>query len=61
MVSPSLLNPDWGDLTKFKFNPDFDLGMSDFLPWNSNLTTGSLLEDESGPVKLLSFFGRRDC
>ena len=54
MVSPSLLNPDWGDLTKFKFNPDFDLGMSDFLPWDSNLTTGSLLEDERGPVKLLA-------
>jgi hypothetical protein len=26
-----LFNPAWGDLTKFVRNPDFDLGMDDFL------------------------------
>ena len=32
MINPGLLNPDWWDLSKFVHNPDFHLGMDDFLP-----------------------------
>ena len=31
VVSASLLNPSWDDLTKFVENPDFDLGMGEWL------------------------------
>ena len=44
VISPSLMNPDWEDLAKFTFNPDFDLGMRDFLPYP---TLPSVLEDGS--------------
>ena len=44
VINPSLLNLDWGDVTKFPFNPDFDLGIGDFL---SDLTLPTVLEDES--------------
>ena len=44
VISPSLFNPDWEDMTKFPFNPDFDLGMGDFLP---DLTLPTVLEEES--------------
>ena len=33
VISPSLLNPDW-NLSKFVFNPAFNLGMDEFLPSN---------------------------
>lgn len=28
VISPTLLNPKWDDTTKFRFNSNFDLGMS---------------------------------
>ena len=31
VISPSLINPDWNDPNKFRFNPNFDLGMGDWL------------------------------
>ena len=31
VISPSLLKPEYGDLTKFKFNPAFDLGYNDWI------------------------------
>jgi len=42
VISPGLINPDWDDPKKFVFNPDFDLGMGDWLtdvqvPANSDL------------------------
>ena len=49
VISPSLVNPDWGDMTR-PFNPDFDLGMRDFLPpWDLADVTfpAFLLEDQT--------------
>ena len=31
VISPSLINPDWNDPNKFRFDPNFDLGMGDWL------------------------------
>ena len=41
VISPSLLNLEWEDLTKFPFKPDFDLGTRDFLPDLTLLTDKS--------------------
>ena len=30
IVSPTWLKPEWSDLTKLKYNPDFNLGMMDY-------------------------------
>jgi len=30
LISPSVMNPEWGDLSKFQFNLAFDLGFSKF-------------------------------
>ena len=47
VISPSLVNPDWGDMTR-PFNPDFDLGMRDFQPWDlADLNFPATLEDQS--------------
>ena len=43
VISPSLINPGWDDLTKFTYNPDFDLGVdADFL---SELTSANVDDD----------------
>ncbi len=31
VIAPSLVNPDWDNSEKFVYNPDFDLGMSEWL------------------------------
>ncbi len=31
VIFPSLVNPDWDNSEKFVYNPDFDLGMSEWL------------------------------
>ena len=47
MISPSLINPDWGDLTR-PFNPDFNLGIPGFYPWDvADLNSPATLEDQS--------------
>ena len=58
MISPSLINPDWGDLTR-PFNPDFNLGMKDFYPWDvedrSVLSNTLNVTAQNGQVELLTW------
>ena len=45
VISPSLINPGWNDLTKFTYNPDLDLGVdTDFL---AALTSTNVNDDGS--------------
>ena len=72
VISPSLVNPDWGDMTR-PFNPDFDLGMRDFQPWDlADLNFPAAVDDQSvlsntldiavnGQVELLATPSSRDA
>ena len=52
VISPSLINPDWGDLTR-PFNPDFDLGIPGFYPWDvADLDFPAALEDQSSDTQI---------
>ena len=31
VINPSLLKPEWSDLSKFEYNPDFDIGYMDWI------------------------------
>ena len=54
VISPSLVNPNWGDMTR-PFNPDFNLDMRDFLPrWDlADVTFPALLEDQTSSLSVL--------
>ena len=56
VISPSLLKPEWSDLSKFEYNPDFDIGYMDWIEeaigeeewgWLDN-TDISFIEDVAG-------------
>ena len=46
VISPSLINPGWDDLTMFTYNPDFDLGVdADFFCQRSPLLMSTMMEE----------------
>ena len=71
VISRSLINPNWGDLTR-PFNPDFNLGIPGFYPWDvADLNFPAALEDQSdtqldvadqnGQMELLAATSSRDA
>ena len=54
VISPSLLNPDWADPTKFVFNPKFDLDVSDWLSGLPGADSSRVVPDEDGQANLVA-------
>ena len=48
VISPSVLNPDWNDPTKFTYNPDFCLGAD--ADYFLSALTSAAFDDDPGRV-----------
>ena len=47
VISPGVLKPEWADLSKFQYNPSFDIGYMDWIQDGIALTESSWLSENT--------------